>query len=611
VYLIPGLFGIISKQMPETCEKQLQTMLASMLYENFYTSGTYSNSDMAMYVGWVCHKDSFADCMPVLNEQKDLVLIFSGENFPDNELEGSLKRLGHAFDPYDAGSLIHLCEEKGEDFLKDLNGWFSGVLLDLRKHSIVLFNDRYGLSRIYYHENAEGFYFSSEAKSLLKVLPELRQLDLTSLAETFSCGCVLQNRTLFSNISLLPGGSKWIFTGTSDIRKDSYFSRELWESQPLLSGAEYYEKLKETFTRILPKYFRGERPLAMSLTGGIDGRMIMAWANRPSGGLPCYTFGGTYRDSTDVRIARRVAETCKQYHKTIVIGNEFISEFPRLAEKAVFVSDGTMDVSGSVELFANQIASGIAPVRLTGNYGSEILRGNIAFKPSAIDAKLLEPAFSELVGNASTTYQSERRCHKVAFIAFKQVPWHHSARLAVEQSQLTLRSPFLDNDLVALMYQAPPDLVLSKEPSLRLIADGNRELANIPTDRGILYQPIPVITRFQQLYLEFTAKAEYAYDHGMPQWLAGIDGMLAPLHIERLFLGRHKFYHFRVWYRDKLSEYLKDILLDSRALTRPYLNGKRLDKILLNHIQGKQNYTKEIHKVLTAELIQRQLIEMK
>jgi asparagine synthase (glutamine-hydrolysing) len=136
-------------------------------------------------------------------------------------------------------------------------------------------------------------------------------------------------------------------------------------------------------------------------------------------------------------------------------------------------------------------------------------------------------------------------------------------------------------------------------------------LANIPTDRGILYQPIPAITKFQHLYAEFTAKAEYAYDYGMPQWLAGIDHMLTPLHLENLFLGRHKFYHFRVWYRDRLSQYLKDILLDSRALTRPYLDGKRFEKMLLSHIQGKKNYTVEIQKVLTAELMQRQLIEMK
>ena len=57
-------------------------------------------------------------------------------------------------------------------FLEKLNGWFSGVLLDLRAQKLVLFNDRYGVNRIYYHEDASGFYFSSEAKALLKILPE-------------------------------------------------------------------------------------------------------------------------------------------------------------------------------------------------------------------------------------------------------------------------------------------------------------------------------------------------------------------------------------------------------------------------------------------------------
>jgi asparagine synthase (glutamine-hydrolysing) len=608
---MPGIVGIISKKSRDLNEHNLRIMIKCMMHEPAYNSGTYINDQLGLYVGWICHKDSFADCMPVFNERKDMVLIFSGENFPDHELESSLKRQRHEFDPSSASSLIHLYEEKGEDFLKDLNGWFSGILLDLHKQSLMLFNDRYGLGRIYYHENVDGFYFSSEAKSLLKILPELRQLDFASLGETFSCGCVLQNRTLFSNISLLPGGSKWIFTRMDDIKKDSYFKREIWENQPLLSGAEYYEKLKETFSRLMPKYFRGKQRVAMSLTGGIDGRIIMAWANRPPSSLPCYTFGGTYRDCADVRIARQIAKICKQPHETIVVDSQFFSEFPSLAEKAVFVSDGTMDVTGSVELYANRIANLIAPVRLTGNYGDEILRNNVTFRPGIPNEDLLEREFAQLVRNTSTTYGHERQTHKVSFIAFKQVPWHHYSRLAVEQSQITMRSPYLDNDLVSLMYQAPPDLLLSNDPSLHLIADGNVDLGRIPTDRGFLYRPIPVITKLQCLYAKFMSKAEYAYDYGMPQWVAGIDHMLAPLHLEKLFLGRNKFYHFRIWYRDRFSQYLKDILLDPRTLTRPYLKGKFFEKNLLSHVAGKRNYTVEISKILTAELIQRQLIEMK
>jgi asparagine synthase (glutamine-hydrolysing) len=347
----------------------------------------------------------------------------------------------------------------------------------------------------------------------------------------------------------------------------------------------------------------------MSLTGGLDGRMIMAYAKAGPGALPCYSFGGPYRDCCDVKIARRVARLSRQSHRTIPVDGRFFGEFPGLAEKAVYVSDGAMDVTGAVELYVNQLARAIAPVRLTGNYGSEIVRGNVAFRPWGFDSALLAPEFSSLVREAAAVYERERQGHPVSFIAFKQVPWYHYARFAVEQSQLTPRSPYLDNDLVALMYRAPPDQILSREPSLRLIAEGDPRLASIPTDRGLLYRPNPVTTRLRHFFQEFTAKAEYAYDYGMPQWLATIDHGLAPLHLERWFLGRHKFYHFRVWYRDQLSQYLRDILLDPRALGRPYLNGKALREMVEGHVEGRRNHTSEIHRILTAELCQRQLIE--
>jgi asparagine synthase (glutamine-hydrolysing) len=172
-----------------------------------------------------------------------------------------------------------------------------------------------------------------------------------------------------------------------------------------------------------------------------------------------------------------------------------------------------------------------------------------------------------------------------------------------------MRSPYLDNDFVSLMYQASTDLALSKQLSLRLIADGNKDLARVPTDRGLLPQPIPGITKLQHQYQEFMFKAEYAYDYGMPQWMAKLDYLFMFMHFEKLFLGHHKFYHFRIWYRDKLADYIKAILLDEKTLNRPYLNRKIIEKIVKEHTKGYSNYTIEISKIITAELIHRLLIE--
>ena len=132
----------------------------------------------------------------------------------------------------------------------------------------------------------------------------------------------------------------------------------------------------------------------------------------------------------------------------------------------------------------------------------------------------------------------------------------------------------------------------------------------MPTDRGYGGSGNAVSSGMARLYYEFLFKAEYAYDYGMPQSIVRADRILHPFHLERLFLGRHKFYHFRVWYRDQLSDYVKQILLDERTLGRPYLDRAFVEKMVKEHTNGTRNYTVEISKVLTMELIQRKLIGM-
>jgi asparagine synthase (glutamine-hydrolysing) len=182
-------------------------------------------------------------------------------------------------------------------------------------------------------------------------------------------------------------------------------------------------------------------------------------------------------------------------------------------------------------------------------------------------------------------------------------------RLISEQSQLTLRTPYLDNDLVALMYRLESNPRRNKEISLRLVKDGNPALGRILTDRGLSCNGFFPISVLAHLLYEFLAKAEYAYDYGMPQWLSRIDYALRFMHLQNLFLGRHKFNHFRTWYRHELSNYVKDMLLDRRTLSRPYLDKRSVERVVEDHTKGRLNYTDEITQLLTIELIQRLLIE--
>lgn len=585
-----------------------------MLREGFYSSGDYVNRELGLLVGFVS-ADPARSPKLTWDDSGEIGCFISGE-----AITGSTDaEIG----------LVNLYEKLGLDAFEKLNGWFSGVLVDLRQRQAVLFNDRYGLNRIYVHEQDGRLFFSSEAKSLLAVFPKLRKLDARGLAEWFSCGCPLENRTLFRGISLLPAASAWIFTANGVLKKKRYFHPSMWENQPDLSPEDYYQQLRNVFPRILKHYTNGSQRIAMSLTGGLDGRMIMAWARPNRGGLPCYTFNGSYRECADVRIARKVAEACGQSHQTISVGDEFLSGFPRLAEQTVRITDGAMDVSGAPGLYVNRLARHIAPVRLTGNYGSEILRRHVAFKPCALSPGIFSSDIVPELAAAAHTYSEEAHGNQLSFIAFKQVPWYHYARFAVEQSQISIRSPFLDNDLVALAFRAPrffsysrstsyaasvvntnsQDASFAFESCMRLITAGNAELSRIPTDRGFTWTARKWANRLQREYHEFWAKAEYAYDYGMPQWIARIDRKLSALRLEKLFLGRQKYYHFRTWYRHQLASYVKDILLDPRSRSRFYVNGAALEPLVNDHVSGLRNYTVEIHKLLSLELLHRTLLD--
>jgi asparagine synthase (glutamine-hydrolysing) len=193
----------------------------------------------------------------------------------------------------------------------------------------------------------------------------------------------------------------------------------------------------------------------------------------------------------------------------------------------------------------------------------------------------------------------------MTFVAFRQSPWHHFGVLGLEQTQVAVRSPYLDNDLVKTLYKAPGPISINQEARVRLIREGNPELAELRTDRGIR----GVSSIFTRGFQEFLFKAEYAYDYGMPRWIAQLDHLFAPLHLERIWLGRHKVFHFRVWYRDALANYVREMLLDSKSLSRPYVNADSVQKLVDGHLKGNHNYTTEIHRLLTLELAHRLFLD--
>jgi len=225
----------------------------------------------------------------------------------------------------------------------------------------------------------------------------------------------MENRTLFDGVHVLPPASAWVFRDGALERKDTYFQSREWEEQSHLEPEAYYKEIKEVFSRNLPRYFCANERIGMSLTGGVDTRMIMAWQKASPGSLPCYTFGGMFRDCQDVLLARQVAGACGQSHEVISVGREFLLRFSHYAERTVYLTDGCVEVGYSPDLYINERVREIAPVRMTGNYGDQILRQFRAFKPAELAPGLLHPEFVSYVRQAGETYTRILQGHPLSF----------------------------------------------------------------------------------------------------------------------------------------------------------------------------------------------------
>ncbi len=75
---MPGVTGIIRKQPTGNETRESHLILQCMMNEPFYITNTSIEDEHGFYAGGVAIEGSFSDCMPIYNEKKDLVLLFSG-----------------------------------------------------------------------------------------------------------------------------------------------------------------------------------------------------------------------------------------------------------------------------------------------------------------------------------------------------------------------------------------------------------------------------------------------------------------------------------------------------------------------------------------------------
>jgi len=605
-----GIAGVIGKMAPEVAVATVERMLQAMNYEAFYSKGVYVSQELGLCVGWVVHPNSFSDCMPVQSRDGNTTVVLSGEIFTPEERLKSLSNSGHIFTVGKAGYLGDLYQQNEDAFFEELNGTFAGVIIDSHRKTLQLFNDRMGFEKLYFSEGSGGdaFYFATESKAILQVVPQTRHFDPQGLAQFLTYGSTMAETTLYKGISLLPPASVWTFAPNNSVKKKrTYFRPKDWQNDRAIGPAAFQERFNETFKRILTRYFAGPLEPGISLTGGWDTRMIMACHRAKPESLPCYTFAGETGDTVDVQQARKIANLVNQEHFVLRLQSDFLKNFDEHAKRTVYVSDGNGDVCLSHEIYLNRLARQVTDARVTGNFGSEVLRGVSTFKELPSRSAWANGELKNEISRCREQWNAgKEEMDETSFAVFKEIPWKLSATFRLANSQLPTRAPFLDNELLKLACTTPLSVRRDSAFPVSLIRSEFPELLAVATDRGEAGNSSVLARALRRGFYAGTFKLDYMLNEGMPNYFPMVFD-LQPIH--RALTFGHKYLEYRRWFRGPLRGYAEDTLNNANSFVSGLIGKKAMEHVLAEHASGIKNQLEQINVWLTLELINKHLLQ--
>jgi asparagine synthase (glutamine-hydrolysing) len=324
---------------------------------------------------------------PLCNEDGSIWVSFNGEIFNYVELREDLVKRGHQFKTRsDTEVLVHLYEERGLDFVHELNGQFAFALWDERRRRLVLVRDRVGIRPLFHARLPDGsVLFGSEMKALLAHGALRAEIDPVAVGQVATLWVTVPPRTSFKGIEELgPGRMLVLEQGTRTERRywrHQFPAEHEYEERTL----DYWrERVREVLHDAVRLQLRSDVPVATYLSGGLDSSILTALVKRHHiNDLTTFSVGFSDARFDERDYQRQMVAHLQTDHRQIEVSRADIGE--AFADVVWFAERPMMRTAPAPLLrLAGLVRENGIKVVLTGEGADEIFGGYNLFREDKV-----------------------------------------------------------------------------------------------------------------------------------------------------------------------------------------------------------------------------------
>jgi asparagine synthase (glutamine-hydrolysing) len=257
-------------------------------------------------------------------------LVFNGEIYNHAPLREGLEDRGHVYASHtDSETILHLYEERGLDFVHEIEGDYAIALWDVDRQQLVLARDRAGVKPLYFHHQNGRFIFASEIKAILKhpaVAPEVNE---EALYHYLTFLTTPAPQTLFHGIQKLPAGHMLVINRNGEARITKYWDALPPDSPVVRSEEEHQKNILELLRSSIKKRMMADVPFGVFLSGGVDSSANVALMSELMS-QPVRTFTVGFHDTeelNELESARAISKRFGTNHHEVMIGAEEMLKF--------------------------------------------------------------------------------------------------------------------------------------------------------------------------------------------------------------------------------------------------------------------------------------------